>query len=135
LERKGDKVYVFYPFTPPAQSDKNFDPRQFLLEKGFSKILVDEKSLELAEIESSGSKKLFKKGELWILVDRFPKEESEINRCSEAITNSLYHHRYGRSRLVVFKDRKSRGNEFALNFHLLMEGSLAFQNLPFTLFF
>jgi excinuclease ABC subunit A len=108
-KEKGDKIFVFYPFTPPSQSEKNseksFDPRQFLLEKGFSKILADEKSLELIEIESADSKKLFKKDALWVLVDRFPKEESEINRCSEAIATS-YHYGSGRCRVVVAEDSK-----------------------------
>jgi len=104
-QKKGDRVFVFYPFLPPAKSEKTFDPRAFLLEKGFSKMLSPLVDFELVEIEDPATSKFFKTPELWVMVDRLALEEGEQSRCNEAISTA-YHYGAGRAKVVVLKGDK-----------------------------
>ena len=102
---KGNKVLVFYPFSPPPKTDKTFDAKQFLLEKGFSKALKADGSSDLIDLDTPAAEKLFKQLEMWVLVDRFEKEDSETGRCSEAIATA-YHYGVGRCQIMVVNDEK-----------------------------
>lgn len=104
-QQKGDRVYIFYPFVPPVKSEKTFDPRAFLLEKGFSKMLHPMEDFELVEIEDAASAKFFKNPELWIMTDRLTISEGEQSRCNEAIATA-YHYGAGRAKVVVLKGEK-----------------------------